>query len=88
MNDKIEVLEDALIVLGVVVSIDMIKTVLGIVLMVIQIGLILYKGIRLAYLHVKKKNYTEVVKVIDDMTKEIQDVIDKTDEDGKSNDSK
>ena len=88
MNNKLEIFEDALIVLGVAISVDMIKSILGIVLLVIQICLILYKGIRLAYKHAKNKNYGEVIKVIDDMTKDIQEQIDKTNEDGKSNDSK
>ena len=88
MNSKFEIFEDALIVFWVALSVDMIKSILGIILLVIQICLILYKGIRLAYKHAKDKNYQEVIKAIDDMTKDIQEQIDKTGEDGKSNDSK
>lgn len=87
MDNKIEVIEDALIVFGVVMSIDMIKTVLGIVLMSVQVILILYKGIRQIYLHIKNKNYDDVVQTIDDMTREIHDAIDSKD-DGKSDNSK
>ena len=66
MNSKFEIFEDALIVFGVALSVDMIKSILGIILLVIQICLILYKGIRLAYKHAKDKNYQEVIKAIDD----------------------
>ena len=88
MDKKLEVIEDALIVFGVALSIDQIKTILGIILLVIQIGLILYKGIKLLIGHIKNKNYKDAIKTIDDMTKEIQDAIDKTDKDGKRKDSK
>ena len=88
MDKKLEVIEDALIVFGVALSIDQIKTILGIILLVIQIGLILYKGIKLLIGHIKNKNYKDAIKTIDDMTKEIQDAIDKTDKDGKSKNSK
>ena len=87
MDKKLEVIEDALIVYGVALSIDQIKTILGIILLVIQIGLILYKGIKLIIGHIKNKNYKDAIKTIDDMTKEIQDAIDKTDKDGKRKDS-
>ena len=87
MDKKLEVIEDVFIVCGVALSIDQIKTILGIVLLVIQIGLILYKGIKLIIGHVKKKNYNEAISTIEEMTKEVQDVIDKTDKDGKRKDS-
>lgn len=88
MDNKLEVIEDGLIVFGVALSIDQIKTILGIILLSIQIGLILYKGIKLIISHAKKKEYDEVIKTIDDMTRDVKDAIDKTDEDGKRKDSK
>lgn len=87
MDNKIEVIEDALIVFGVVMSIDMIKTILGIILMSVQVVLILYKGIRQIYLHVKNKKYDEIVDTLDDMTNEIRNAIDEN-KDGKSDDTK
>lgn len=87
MDNKIEVIEDALIVFGVVMSIDMIKTILGIILMSVQVVLILYKGIRQIYLHAKNKKYDEIVNTLDDMTNEIRNVIDEN-KDGKSDDTK
>lgn len=86
---EFEVVEDSLIVFGVALSIDQIKTILGIVLLVIQISLILYKGIKLAINHIKNKDYNNAIKSIDEMTEKIQDAIDKTeDEDGKRKNSK
>ena len=88
MDKKLEVVEDALIVFGVALSIDQIKTILGIILLCIQIGLILYKGIKLLIGHIKNKNYKQAVKDVEDMTRDIQNVIDKSKEDERSKDSK
>ena len=81
MDKKLEVIEDGLIVFGVVLSIDQIKTILGIILLVIQIGLILYKGIKILIVHIKNKNYKEIVKTIDEITRDVENAIDKS-EDG------
>ena len=88
MDKKLEVVEDALIVFGVALSIDQIKTILGIILLVIQIGLILYKGIKLLIGHIKKKNYKEAIKTIDEISREVQNAIDKMDEDGERKNTK
>lgn len=88
MDKKLEVIEDALIVFGVALSIDQIKTILGIILLVIQIGLILYKGIKLLISHIKKKDYKEAIKTIDEISREVQNAIDKMDEDGERKNTK
>jgi len=87
MDNKLEIVDDVLIVFGVALSIDQIKTILGIILLSVQIILILYKGIKILIGHIKKKDYNEAVKTVNDITRQIQDAIDKT-EDGKSKDSK
>ena len=84
MDKQLEIVEDVFIVLGVALSIDQIKTILGIVLLVIQISLILFKGVKLIVKHVKNKELDEIEKVIDQTTKEIQDIIDSQEDDNKN----
>ena len=85
MNVKLEVIEDTFIVLGVAISIDQIKTTLGIILLVLQIALILYKGIKLLVKHIKEKDVQGAIKVIDDTAQQLDNVINK---DGDKQDTK
>ena len=85
MDKRLEVIEDGLIVFGVVLSIDQIKTILGIILLVIQIGLILYKGIKILIVHIKNKNYKEIVKTIDEITRDVENAIDKSEDGDRKN---
>ena len=69
-------IEDGLIVLGVGVtlSLEQIYTIFGIVLLSIQIGLIVAKGVIKVVSHVKEKKLEEAVKDIEDAQSEIKDV--------------
>lgn len=75
----INVLEDALIVGGITISITMIYQILGIVILSFQIILILIKaGIKI-YNLVKQKKYKEVEECIDDAKGELENLKGKTD---------
>ena len=77
VNVKLEIIEDTLIAVGVAVSIDQIKTTLGVILLGLQIALILYKGIKLLVKCIKEKDVKGAIKVIDDTTEQLDNVINK-----------
>ena len=75
----INVLEDVLIIGGVSVSLTMIQTILGIVILSCQIVLILVKaGIKI-YNLIKEKKYKEVEQCIDDAKGELESLKEKND---------
>lgn len=76
-NTVLEVTEDALIVMGVAMSIDQIKTILGIVLLCIQIGLIIFKSAKVIYNKVKNKDYDGAIKTATDTVDKINEEIKK-----------
>ena len=78
----INVLEDVLVVGGVSVSITMIQSILGIVILSVQILIILYKAGRKIYDLVKQKKYDEVDDALDEVKGELEHLKEKT-EDGK-----
>lgn len=73
----LNIVEDGLIVCGVAISLQQLYTIFGIVLLVIQIALIIAKGIIKVVDLVKKKKYQEAVNVIEETQKEINDVTEK-----------
>ena len=73
----VEVLEDITIALGVAISIDQIKTVLGIILLTVQILLILYKGIKLIVNKVKNKDVEGAITTAQDTIEKINEEIKK-----------
>lgn len=75
----INVTEDVLIALGITVtlSLEQIYTIFGIVLLAIQIGLIITKGIIKLVSHLKAKKLDEAVKDIEETQKEIKDITQK-----------
>ena len=78
MHDiKMEIAEDSLIVMGVAISIDQIKTVLGIILLSVQILLIIYKGVKIVYHKIKNKDYKGVIDTVEETTKKIEEEINK-----------
>ena len=77
-----KVIEDVSIVLGVSLGIAQIETILGIVLLVFQIGLIIYKLIRSIIDKIKKKDYDGIENDIKNATDEIEKLTPK-DKDGK-----
>ena len=81
--NAIEGVEDVCIVLGVAISLDQIETIFGIVLLSIQIGLILWKGINLIYKHIKNKDYKQAIEQAQKTANDIKDVVDKHNNDGK-----
>ena len=81
--NAIEGVEDVCIVLGVAISLDQIETIFGIVLLSIQIGLILFKGINLIYKHMKNKDYKQAIEQAQRTANDIKDVVDKHNNDGK-----
>ena len=77
----INVLEDVLIAGGVAISLPMIESILGIIILSVQVCLILWKAGKKIYEAIKNKKYDE----IDDTLKETQDQLEdlKGKEDGK-----
>ena len=77
----INVLEDVLIAGGVAISLPMIESILGIIILSVQVFLILWKAGKKIYQAIKNKKYDE----IDDTLKETQDQLEdlKDKEDGK-----
>lgn len=77
-------LEDIFIALGIAISIDQIKTILGIVLLCVEIIWIFIKCGVSIYKKIKQKRYSEIESDITELTDEINKVTDKLDN-GKSN---
>lgn len=76
---KLNVCEDALIIGGVTVSLTMIQTVLGIIILSVQVILILWKaGVRI-YNAIKKKDIKEITNTLEDTQSKLEDLKDKTD---------
>lgn len=76
-KNVLDVVESISIALGVVVSIETIYTILGIVLLAFQIGLILYKVIKSIVEHAKHKEYDEIEHDIEKGIEDIENVIEK-----------
>ena len=77
----INVLEDVLIVGGVAVSLSMIQTILGIIILSVQVVLILFKGGKKIYDLIKAKKYSEIEDALEETKGELENLKDK--EDGK-----
>ena len=75
----LNILEDATIVGGVAVGLSTIQTILGIIILSVQVVLILYKGIRKIVELVKKKKYDEIDDALEDTKDQLEDLKDKTD---------
>ena len=73
MIHKIDMVENALIVCGVTLSLTQLYTILGIVLLSVQICLIIAKCIIKIVQAVKKNNLEDAVSSIEDAQKEIDD---------------
>lgn len=76
LNNVINVTEDVLIVGGVAVGVAQIETILGIILLSVQLLIILYKGISLIIKHVKNKDYNSAVNQAKDTIDKIEETID------------
>lgn len=80
MKNVLEISEDALIVMGVVISIEQIETILGIILLSVQIALILFKGGKLIYNKIKNKDYVGAVKTAKMTVEQVTDNVKKIEE--------
>lgn len=78
-HNVLNILEDATIVGGVAVSLTMLQTILGIIILSVQVILILYKGIRKIIDLVQKKKYDEIDDALEETKDQLEDLKDKTD---------
>lgn len=76
-NNVLDVIENVSIALGVTLSINTIYSVLGIILLIFQIGLIVYKVIKSIVEHAKNKEYDKIENDIEHGINELQDVVNK-----------
>lgn len=79
MKHWLNVLDDGLIIGGVAVSLSMIQTILGIVILSAQVVLIITKGILKIYNAVKNKQPKEVEDAINETKGELENLKEKTD---------
>lgn len=75
----INVLEDALIVGGVSVSLTMIQTILGIIILSVQVILILWKAGRKIYSAIKNRKPDDVENALNEAKDQLEDLKEKTD---------
>ena len=75
----VNVLEDVLIAGGIGVSLPMIETILGIIILSVQVILILWKLGKKIYEAIKKKKYGEVEDALNEAKGELENLKEKTD---------
>ena len=75
----INVLENVSIVCGVAVSLPLIESILGIIILCVQIILILWKLGYKIYQLIKQKKYDEIQNTLEDAKGELENLKDKTD---------
>ena len=75
----INVLEDVLILGGVTISLSMIQTILGIIILSVQVVLILIKAGTKIYNAIKKGKIDDVEDALNDAKDQLEDLKDKTD---------
>ena len=63
---QLNIIEDVLIVAGVSISLIDIQTILGIILLSVQVALILFKGGKRIYDAIKKKDTKEIESALED----------------------
>ena len=71
---KLDSVENALIILGSVVGIANIETLLGIILLVVQICLLIFKGILLIRDKLKKGDTKGAIKEINNLSKDLKNI--------------
>lgn len=74
MLDKFE---NALIILGTTFGIQQIESILGIVILILQVLLVLYKVGYKVYLKIKEKKYDEIDDVVEEGIDNIEDLTNK-----------
>ena len=78
-HNVLNILEDVTIVGGVAIGISTIETILGIIILSVQLAIILYKGIRKIIELVKQKKYDEIDDALKKTKDQLEDLKDKTD---------
>lgn len=78
----LNIIEDVLIASGITVSLIDIQTILGIIILSVQICLILFKGGKRIYDAIKNKNSKEIETALEDTKEQLESLSDKT-KDGK-----
>ena len=76
---NVNVLEDGLIIGGVAISLPMIQSILGIIILAFQIVLILYKCGKRIYDAIKNKKPKEIEDALNDAKGEFENLKEKTD---------
>lgn len=79
MKHWLNVLDDALIIGGVTISLSMIQTILGIIILSAQVVLIIVKGILKIRSAIKNKNPKEIEDAINETKGELENLKEKTD---------
>ena len=79
MKHWLNVLDDVLIIGGVTISLSMIQTILGIVILSAQVVLIIIKGILNIRSAIKNKNAKEIEDAINETKGELENLKEKTD---------
>lgn len=77
-HNVLNILEDVTIVGGVAIGISTIETILGIIILSVQLAIILYKGIRKIIELVKNKKYDEIDDALNETKDQLEDLKDKT----------
>ena len=79
MKHWLNVLDDVLIIGGVTISLSMIQTILGIVILSAQVVLIITKGVLKIRSAIKNKNAKEIEDAINETKGELENLKEKTD---------
>lgn len=87
INNAFEIIEDSLIVFGVAFSLEQIETILGIVILSVQVVLILVKTGIAVYKKVKNKDYTGAIKDVEEGKNQIDVLMDKNKKDADNKNS-
>ena len=75
---QINIIEDVLIVSGIAISLVDIQTILGIIILSVQVCLILFKGGKRVYDAIKKKDTKEIESALEDTQHALEDIKDKS----------
>ena len=78
----LNIIEDVLIASGITISLIDIQTILGIIILSVQVCLILFKGGKRIYDAIKNKNAKEIETALEETQEQLESLSDKT-KDGK-----
>ena len=76
-HNVLNILEDVTIAGGIAVSLPMIETILGIIILSVQVILIIYKATMKIIELMKKKKYDEIDDALEDTKDQLEDLKDK-----------